>query len=229
MNIDRVTSYHVGKWKCQILTGRADGRPGSQAYSSSVSVRDAARFRTKRLNDGDTLQGYKDGEQDAVITMRAPIGVDEKSVDLYWIVRRQFKVSEGDEECPDRECYTSSRTKRVDADDGSFALAASNTNNVDEVLEIELEFEELLQEDIDAPLYLIKEFRRSGDGRGRRRFEMYKVGSAPPDGDEGNVDEGCVINGDFYEVDDVFEDDDLCVEVECVAPGQVEIKEARRC
>ena len=97
MNIDRVTSYHIGKWKCQILTDRRDGRLGSQAYSSSVSVRDAARFRTKRLNDEDTLQGLRDGDTNAVVKMRAPVRADEKSVDFFWVVRRQFKVEEGDE------------------------------------------------------------------------------------------------------------------------------------
>ena len=229
MNIEKVTDYHIGKWKCQILTDRSDGRPGSQAYSSRVQVSDAARFRTKRLNDEDTLQGNKDGDTDVVITMRAPVRKDERLIDLYWVARRKLKVEEGREECLDRNCYKSSRSSRVDNSDDEDDRFAFATATGDEIYEIELEIEELFQEDIDLPLYLIKEFRRKDDDRDLTRYEMFKVGRNPLTNDIDDLSDGCIVNGEFVEVGDIFEDDDLCIEVECISVGEVDIQEGRRC
>lgn len=215
MNIDKVTSYHVGKWKCQILTDRSDGRIGSQSYSSSVMLRDKARFRTKRLNDEDTLQGNKEGDDDVVVTMKVPASDDEKSVEFYWIVQRKYKIDEGDEECPDDECYESSKPDLVRGDGG------------EEEYEIELQFEELQEEDVTLPVMLVKEFRKRGDRRGQKYYQMYRVTSDSPE--EASSEEGCVINGDFIEVDDAYEDDDLCVKIECIAAGAVEVDELRNC
>ncbi len=81
----------------------------------------------------------------------------ERDVEYYWIIQRRYLVEEDEELCPEdsrdrrrrdrrREndyCYTSTRSKEIRGYNGIF--------------EIGLEFEELTEEDIEEPIYLVKE------------------------------------------------------------------------
>ena len=102
---------------------------------------------------------------------------------------------------------------------------------------MELKADSLTEEDVREPMVLVKEYRRTNRRKGSgNRFRIYYVprsGGFEDGGDSaglGACDEDvCVLNGERIEVDDSYEDDDLCVEFTCVAPGTMEADELRNC
>ena len=205
-----VRPSHFGQWKCKVLRARTDGRLGSEVLQSKVSLAD--RFRSARLNNEDTLQGFERGDKDAKVTLEFDLNPREESEsNFFWVVQRSYVIPLDRKECPRdaKDCFTSSNVRQKTGQRKTF--------------QVSLEFERLSDEDIENPVVLVREYGERRDGK---KYQIYFLPKEDPDS-TGAL--GCVVNGKFVPVDKFYEDDDLCVEAECVSDGEVELKRLRGC
>ena len=208
IRIDRVDpDEHYGTWTCKVLrTTRGDGRPGSEVVTGEVELVPA---RSGRVDELRRLQGFEEGDEDVEVSNKIDIDPDDRRVELYWIVQRRYKIDEGDEECPDRDCYESGRARELEND----------------VYSITLKFDELTLEDIETPIVLVKKYRtRSGD-------ILHEMSFLPTS--EQNVEfvcgESCSVNGRTIAAGESYEDLRSCLEIFCDDDGKVEVEKLNRC
>ncbi len=137
-----------------------------------------------------------------------------------------MKISEGDRECHDDdedECFEARKRRRVKkGQSGKY-----------KTYKMELEADDLTELDVREPMVLVKEYRRTKGRRRENRFQIYYVPRSSDGldfggGASGGVecgDDVCYVNGRMIEVGDRYDDDDLCIRYDCVAPGSIETDE----
>ncbi len=146
-----------------------------------------------------------------------------------------MRILEGREECRDGrrddECFEARRREPVNEGGGG---RRSKT-----YYRMELRVENMSEEDVAEPMAVVKEYRRT-DGPGGNRYKVFYVprvaefsssSSSSGSGVRG-IDCGeelCLVNREAIEVGRSFEDEDLCVEFECVAAGYLTAKEIKKC
>ncbi len=96
--LDRAQLKQDGEWTCSVVRKQKPGSTsiGSEVTNTKIDLNVA--FRRSRVSAELTIQGARRGDR-GFVEVDVEIDDDEEFTDFFWILRRELKLYEGEEEC----------------------------------------------------------------------------------------------------------------------------------